>query len=421
MGERDIRTIAGRIGQRHGNNPRVLIYSHDTYGLGRLRRCMLVAGRLAADSEEPSVLVATGSPRAQAFHLPPGCDTVKLPSVAKQGKGQYEPRTLNTSLAEVMALRAELLKSAGRSFGPDLILVDHSHVGMHGELQSLFDDLDRWPRRPAVVLGLRDVIDDAATVRREWDAAGVWDILESVYDRIVVYGDPALPTTAQELELATRFPDKVRVVGYLGRLIRPAVPNGDGRPTIVVTAGGGGDGHALLAAYATFLERLPGPAPFRSVVVTGPFLSHRKRDAITARYRTLSHPIEVTAFTDRFDELLASAAGVVSMAGYNTVVEILSARVPALLVPRRTPTMEQWIRARRLADLDGDDFRVMDAPDPPGIASFVHRALERGSVGGPRVRLDGLARTVAELQRLIGDTAGNQPMSVEGRHAAALA
>jgi predicted glycosyltransferase len=307
------------------------------------------------------------------------------------------------------------LNRAARSFDPDLLLVDHSHVGMLDELRQLFHDIDRWPKRPVVALGLRDVIDDATVVRKEWDSGSVWDMIDAVYDRILVYGDPALPTTAQELHLPERFAGKVSVVGYLGRLMQPSPPNGDGRPTIMVTAGGGGDGQKVLTAYAKFLERLPAPAPFRSVVVTGPFLSGRRRKAITARYKALNHPVEIISFTERLEEVLASAAGVVSMAGYNTVVEILSARVPALLVPRRTPTLEQWIRARRLADLDGDEVWVRDLPEVSEIAAFVERALDRGSEAtlGPQVRLDGLTRTVSELQQLMATNGSAQKRAAE--------
>ena len=213
MRKTQAQTLAKNDGRGHNEDLKVLIYSHDTYGLGRLRRCMLIAEALAGRAINPSILVATGSPRVHAFNLPPGCDTVKLPSVAKKGKGQYRARTLGVSIDEVMSVRADLLRTTARSFDPDLILVDHSHVGMHGELWPLFEDLDKWARRPSVVLGLRDVIDDAADVRREWDAAGTWDALESVYDRILVYGDQALPTTAQELRLPERYPVKVRIVG----------------------------------------------------------------------------------------------------------------------------------------------------------------------------------------------------------------
>lgn len=419
-------TRAESNGDERLDGGRVLIYSHDTYGLGRLRRCMLIAGALASEPSNLSILVATGSPRVHAFDLPRGCDTVKLPSVAKKGKGQYRARTLGVSLDRVVSVRAEILRTTARSFDPDLILVDHSHVGMHGELWPLFEDLDTWPRRPGVVLGLRDVIDDAGDVRREWDAAGTWDALGSVYDRILVYGDSALPTTAQELHLPERYPGKVTIAGYLGRPVERSGVVENGHPTIVVTAGGGGDGYHLCSQYVSFLESLPAPATFRSVLVTGPFMPGRRRRELRRRCAALRHPVEVTSFTDHFPRLLASAAGVVSMAGYNTVVEVLSAGVPALLMPRRTPTLEQFIRAARLSDLDGDVVRVTHSANPEEIATFV--AEVTGTTSRPSqplpIRLDGLSRTVTELTDVVSRSLAARASldgALKGKRIAALA
>jgi predicted glycosyltransferase len=403
MTKSDIHAIEGN-GYRQGTPARVLIYSHDTYGLGHLRRSILIARGLAEARDAPSILIATGSPHAQAFDLPSRCDTLKLPAVTKSKAGHYRPRRLKIPLDDLVQVRADLLRTAARSFAPDLILVDHSPVGMQGELWPLFDDLRQWSVRPAVVLGLRDITDDAEAVVREWHATGAWEAIERVYDRILVYGDPVLRTTAQDLRLTERFPNKLRLVGYLGRRIAAATGTEDGLPSILVTAGGGGDGHRLLSGYVAFLERLPAPTSFRSILVTGPFLSRTRQQEILVRCRALDHPVEVMSFSDRFEDLLASAAGVVSMAGYNTVVEILSAGVPALLVPRRRPRREQWIRAERLAALDGESVSVIEDADPAQIARFVQRVVQDRDPGRarPALRMDGLATTVSELRDLLG-------------------
>ncbi|HEX8098839.1 MAG TPA: glycosyltransferase [Actinomycetota bacterium] len=421
MGNRDEEAFAKTNGHR-GSNHRVLIYSHDTYGLGHLRRSLLVAEGLAAENDAPSVLIATGSPRAQAFDLPPGCDTVKLPAVTKASTGEYRPRTLGVGLEELIEVRAEILRAVAQSFSPDLILVDHSPVGMSGELWPLFDDLGSARDRPRMVLGLRDITDDADAVQAEWARAGAWDAIERLYDRILVYGDPALTTTAQDLGLTERFSDKVRLVGYLGRSIQTSTAM-NGQPNIVVTAGGGGDGHGLLSGYLSFLERLPARAAFRSTLVTGPFLSRGRQREIRERCRALDQPVEVVSFTNRFEELLSSAAGVVSMAGYNTVVEILATGVPALLVPRVVPRREQLVRARRLAALDGDSLVVTDGPNPDRIGEFVERVIG-GTIHrrkGSPVQMDGLSRTVAELREMLGTPGARLSGKRRSKRVAALA
>jgi len=380
----------------------LLLYSHDTYGLGHLRRSLLLAGRLAALPQRPSVLIATGSPRAQSFALPQGCDTIKLPAVTKDPAGGYKPRTLSTSLSDVTRLRSGLILTAFRAFQPDVVLVDHAPLGMVGELLPLIEEVHRTRPRSRLVLGLRDVIDEADRVRDEWDAMGVWPVLREAYHRVLVYGDATVTTTALELELPDLMPGKVQHVGYLGRPMRPLRRRANGtRPTVLVTAGGGGDGQRLLRGYADFLHAAPPSvlSGFRSVVVTGPLLSRRRRVEVEQRLRSAPGSVEVRSFTNRMDKLVAQSASVVSMAGYNSVVEILSARRRALLVPRLEPRREQAIRARRLDGVAG--LEASNGDEVADIAAFVARTIDAPPPPPPGLRLDGVDGVAAEISDLL--------------------
>ena len=384
---------------------RLLVYSHDTYGLGHLRRCLQIATGLSTLTPAPSVLVATGSPRAQSFALPQGCDTLTLPAVTKSADGGYVSRSLDIAFEDLVELRSELLDAAGRAFAPDAVLVDHAPAGMGGELRRLLARMATSPRRPRLVLGLRDVIDDAAVVRADWDRNGIWELIDRVYDAVLVYGDGSVLTTAEELGLVQRFPDKVRFVGYLAA--GPSRARPDEPPMVLVTTGGGGDGAALLRAYATFLDHLAAPTSFSSVIVAGPLLARRRRDEIERRFAAVGHRVEVVTFTDRMDELLARASAVVSMAGYNTVVEILASGVPALLVPRERPRREQTLRAERLDGVGGITVaRGCDAI--AAISDFVPRALVAPRRAATTVDMGGVAATVGELAGLLTPSDGQE-------------
>ena len=265
--------VAALALRRQSGTRRVLIYSHDTYGLGHLRRSLLIARALSARSPAPSVLLVTGSSRAHAFPRPPGCDIFQLPGIFKRADGTYQARSPDASLAAVLELRSALLHSLARSFAPDMVVVDNVPVGLCGELGAMLKDLRRRRDAPELVLGLRDVLDHPERVQAEWNAAGAWDYLESVYDRILVYGDPRVLTTAQEPDLHTRYAQKLHFTGYVAPPLPDSREDVSGLPSIVVTPGGGGDGQRLLRAYATALERERSPLPVRSVIILGPFLS----------------------------------------------------------------------------------------------------------------------------------------------------
>ncbi len=239
--------------------------------------------------------------------------------------------------------------------------------------------------------GLRDIIDDADKVEADWQRAGVWRWLER-YDDVLVYGDARLLTTACELGLDRRLDATVTHTGYVAPVMPSPVE--DVEPYLLVTPGGGGDGQLLLRRY---LDAVSAGATkgLRSIIVTGPLMSSSRRDELLERARR-SPSIEILEFTDRMRSLIASAAGVISMAGYNTVVEELAAGVPALLVPRCRPRREQDIRARRLAPHTNLSHCSIDDLDTAAVAQFV-ADLERpgSSVARPLLVDLGGARTAA--------------------------
>lgn len=386
---------------------RVLIYSHDTYGLGHIRRSLSIASALAALPERPSVLIATGSPRAQAYEMPAGCDTLTLPAVVKNHDGTYSARKLEMPLEEIIGLRTRLLLSALKTFRPDVILVDHAPLGVEGELLPVLQSARSLARPPRLVLGLRDIIDDAERVRAEWRAKGIWRRLR-YYDDVLVYGDRRLPTTAAELELEARLPGRVHHVGYLVPTREDDVPAESAeRPRFLVMAGGGGDGHGLLRGWAAYLESLEDRAAFETDVLTGPFLSPRRREEIRQRFDAIDQPVHIHDFVADAAPLMRRAAGVVSMAGYNSVIEVLALERPCLLVPREHPRLEQTVRAERLARRGMFDWTPLADATPARFDAFVRRALEGATRPRGDLEVDGLSRTAHHLSRNLNGRNGS--------------
>jgi predicted glycosyltransferase len=169
-------------------NGRFVFYSHDGVGLGHLRRHMAIAAALTEAAPDASVLLATGCDDLGARGLAPNVDVLVLPGLRKVGNGRYSARRLPMSGREVRALRAAQLETAVRSFRPDVLLVDKHPVGVRGELRPALEVLLESGGR--AVLGLRDILDDPASVAEEWAAAGVVEEMERYVDRILVYGDP---------------------------------------------------------------------------------------------------------------------------------------------------------------------------------------------------------------------------------------
>ena len=158
---------------------RIALYSHDSQGLGHLRRNLAIA---EAFSRTPgrAVLLLTGAREAGVFSMPPGTDCLSLPALHK-AEGRYAPRSLGLELGEVIDLRSDMIRAALTRFAPDLLIVDKHPLGVHGEMEPALRALAGNAR---VVLGLREVLDDPAVVAREWRRERTVESIHEHYDAV---------------------------------------------------------------------------------------------------------------------------------------------------------------------------------------------------------------------------------------------
>jgi len=110
----------------HGSRTdlRVLIYSHDSFGLGHLRRCRAIAHALVERNRNLSVLILTGSPIVGNFDFRARVDFVRVPGVIKLRNGEYTPLNLHIDIENTIALRASIIQHTADIFDPDVFIVD---------------------------------------------------------------------------------------------------------------------------------------------------------------------------------------------------------------------------------------------------------------------------------------------------------
>lgn len=328
--------------------PRVMLYSHDTFGLGHLRRSRALAGAITAADPSASALILTGSPVAGRFAFPTRVDHMRLPGVIKRSDGSYASRTMGMSIEETTELRSGLIRSMAEQYDPDVLIVDKEPTGFRGELLPTLKLLADQ-QRTKLVLGLRDVLDEPEVLAAEWARKEAVEATQSYYHEIWVYGLAEIYDPTQGLELSPETQARMHWTGYLRRDIG-AWDEPPEQPYVLITPGGGGDGAMMvdlvLSAYEQDLDLSP-----RAVLVYGPFLSGETREAFETRVAALEGRVTTVGFESRIETLFSGAQGVVCMGGYNTFCEVLSFDKPAVIVPRTTPRLEQWIRASRAEEI----------------------------------------------------------------------
>ncbi|MBE1283843.1 MAG: hypothetical protein GJ676_11080 [Rhodobacteraceae bacterium] len=328
--------------------PRAMLYSHDTFGLGHLRRSRALAAAITHADPTASALILTGSPVAGRFAFPQRVDHVRLPGVIKRSDGSYMSRTLGTSIDETTSLRAALIKSSAEQYDPDILIVDKEPTGFRGELMPTLELL-KQQGRCKLILGLRDVLDEPEILAAEWERKDALRATETYYDELWVYGDKSVYDPTSGLPFSQSVRDRMHWTGYLRRDLG-TVGEPPEQPYILITPGGGGDGEAMVDLLLRAYEQDPDLSP-RAVLVYGPFLSGETRNDFEERVEKLKGRVTATGFESQIETLFAGACGVVCMGGYNTFCEVLSFDRPAVIVPRTVPRLEQWIRASRAEQL----------------------------------------------------------------------
>jgi predicted glycosyltransferase len=379
-----------------GTRARVVLYSHDTLGYGHLRRNLLIAGALRQCQAQPDILMIAGMREAGAFALPPGVDCVSLPAYAKGSDGDYRPRDLGGGLDTLRALRASTIRAAVEAFAPDLMIVDNVPRGALFELDPTLKAL-RKSGKTRLVLGLRDIIDEPAQMRRQWLRQRNFEALREFYSDIWIYGDPRLYDTVREYGLGGDLAAMVRYTGYLDQSARLASPaavpardallGDDARPYVLCTVGGGRDGIALCKAFAA----APLPLNHRGILVTGAQMSESARRAVHAAAAGRDD-LTIVDFVREPIALTAGAAAVVAMGGYNTATEVLSLGRPSLIVPRVRPRAEQLIRAEQLAARGLADMMHPNDLTPAALFHWLTGGARRSGARRSPIDVGGLDR-----------------------------
>ena len=359
-------------GRKH---KRILIYSHDSFGLGHLRRCREIAHSLVGAINNLSVLILSGSPIIGSFDFRSRVDFVRIPGVIKLRNGEYIPLNLHIDIEHTLAIRASIVEHTAKVFDPDLFLVDKEPLGLRGEVKNTLAMMRA--RGTPCVLGLRDVMDDPSMLATEWTRKNVMPALNDYYDTIWVYGLPQVCHPLDGLDLPDSLHRKVTFTGYLHRHVPEAaplaVPEKISDPYILVTVGGGGDGEMIVDWVLSAYESDPN-LPYPALIVLGPFMGSQHQSDFLQRANRLPN-VEAITFESHIEALMARAIAVVCMGGYNTFCEVLSFDKPALVVPRTTPRMEQYIRAMRAQELGLVRMLTDDGVRDPRKMATAIRAL----------------------------------------------
>jgi predicted glycosyltransferase len=396
---------------------RLMVYSHDTFGLGNIRRMLAICSHLL------SILIVSGSPMLQSFRVAQGIDYIKLPCLKRTELGELGVRFLDLDVTEIVRLRRELILSTVASYRPDVVLVDKKPDGLAGELEPSLRHIKCSLPQTRIHLVLRDILDSSSVTVDAWTRRGYYNILRWFYDRVLVLGDQSIFDVCEEYQFPQGLREKVHHCGYVQRQ-RPGRSRSEIRrelgveqweSLVFVTAGGGQDGYELFSASLAATSSLAQRLPLKTLLVTGPELGTEQTQAICRAAQT-QDGLQVIEFTDDLMSYMNAADIVISMAGYNTICELLTLGKRSILVPRVRPIEEQRIRAERLAGFRAFRTILPDELTPRVLERAIEEELQLAQSTAPVptcIDLGALPRITAMLQReALSTVCGFEPAAI---------
>lgn len=330
--------------------PSVFIYVQHLLGVGHLSRALALSqGLIAAGC--PVTLVSGGFP-APSLPRDPQLRWVQLPPV--------RARDATFSLLEDdagqpiddgwRATRRRALLAAYAATKPQVLITELYPFGrrmMAFELLLLLTVAKDAAKPPLIVSSVRDIL---ATPKPERMTA-TCDLVRRYYDLVLVHGDPKVIPLDATFPAADSIADRIAYTGYIDAALRIDLgPQQKSEPLlddqeVLISAGGGAVAWPIIktVAAARSLSRLK-DLPWRCRIAAHELDEIRMKLGPAATGLILEPP------QSDFALRLRHCAVSVSRAGYNTVVDILSAQARAVVVPfREAGETEQELRAKIMA------------------------------------------------------------------------
>lgn len=375
---------------------KVLILVTHLLGTGHLARALTLARALSTAGHEATV-VSGGMPAQQLDGN--GVRLVQLPPLRSDGVNftrLLDADGLDAG-ADLMARRATHLRDTLRAIAPDVVITELFPFGrrvLRAEFLEALDAARSLMHRPLICASVRDIL---APPSKPAKAAMTEDIISRFYDAVLVHSDADVTPLEVSWPVTKTLAPYLHYTGFVAAPPAPAHPDGVGAGEILVSAGGGNVGTNVFDAALQAARHDPDR---RWRLLVG---GTKAADRIATLRQNASPNTIVEAARPDFRQMLHHAAASVSMAGYNTALDLLQTQTPAVLVPFDAgDETEQSLRAEALARLPGINVLTNAALNGQTLLEQVQKAINAPHRAARTSDLNGAQNTVSIVQELMG-------------------
>jgi predicted glycosyltransferase len=370
-----------------------LLYAHDGRGLGHASRAISVGLAVKRLFPKKRVLFISGCVDTKMLIGPATLDWIKLPSyqtVLKDGVSQGKNGQAGFYKSVLGRLRREMIAAIVDILRPRCILVDHDPMGKRAELKQALKETagkdTRW------ILGLRGIIGKDKEI---WSQQAA-ETVDQYYHRILWYGDERVLGDAPVKQIDRHFKQRPLAVGYVSRLrelkafLNPSQPQLAGTVSVPWL----GEHSRLLCDHLHSILTQLGPSwgQWRF------FAPESDMDALRIRFNDLAF-CRVQPISEQYLSSLLHSKVAVIYGGYNSIIDVVAAEIPAVIILRRTQDNEQAAHLDRLYRHRGNTWRFFSETqvDGPTLGRAVTDLLENPHPAQKALDINGAEATATFL------------------------
>jgi predicted glycosyltransferase len=384
------------------DRPAILFYCQHSLGMGHLVRSLALAERLGRHFR---VMLLNGGRLPAGIVIPSNIQFVNLPPLGMDEANQLVSHDKRISVARALDRRKKMIRVTFDKLRPVAVLVELFPFGRKkfaDEILPLLQAARSKGTRALVVCSLRDILVSRESDQEYNDRAAAW--ANEFFDVVLIHSDPSFARFEESFHSNVPLQVPIKYTGFVVPASGPAAPQVSKRKRIVVSAGGGIAGEPLLRTAIEALDYLRDDKSVEMKVIAGPFLNDESWRALRSLAQGKNKLRLVRQVSDLCGELCRAAVSI-SQAGYNTCLDVLRAKVPAILVPfAKENEDEQRKRALRLQDLGA--VKVLEQHDltPARLAEEIRESM-KSKFATPALDLNGAENAAALIESMTAMTA----------------
>ncbi len=379
-------------------------YCQHVLGIGHLHRSIEICKAIAR--HHPTTLIVGGPP---VEIDQPDIRVFELPGLQMDDEfNTMEPCRSDLSLDETKTARKRLLFDHFQKTRPDIFITELYPFGRKAfrfELDPLLAAIRDGSLPPcSCYCSVRDILVEKKTGREKFERRAV-ETINAYFDGILIHADPRIITLDETFGRLTDINIPLHYTGFVTKpKARQKVSGGEDRirkrlalspadKLIVASIGGGNVGTELLYGVIKAFKIMAASRSAHLQLFCGPYCAATIYQDLQNNGNT---SITIDRFTDHFPEWLEAADLSISMAGYNTCMNLVQAGIPALVYPFKQ-NREQRLRAERFGRKTAMTILTDTDLTPPLLARKMIQQLD-----SPRrtadIHLDGATETVKQIE-----------------------